>query len=249
MAHRYISLGSACNAATMIRKAGLRRASYPFDWLLNEEDGLRAVTKIVQDDFEHASNADNYFTKFHPPAGRVVPTYKSYPRTFHVHSDPVADPSHHQEMVRRFARMREALRSRDHLHFLYYRDYSVYRRENPGAKAADLVRAVDAEVLEFLELITDIRGGKTTILAVVESLIEDEQETTIAVNGFRPSDPRITFGKTVARYDDVPALHTRWEREWINLLARRTAMPMWMRIYCRLKQANRELRSLYSPNR
>ncbi|WP_296101485.1 DUF1796 family putative cysteine peptidase [uncultured Agrobacterium sp.] len=249
MAHRYISLGSACNAATMIRKAGLRRASYPFDWLLNVDDGLKAVSEIVRNNFEEASKPESYLVVFHPPAGRAVPTYKLYPKTFHVHSDPVADPNHHAEMLRRFDRMREALRSRDHLHFLYYRDYSTYRESNPGTTAHEIVHIMEAEVLEFLALVEGMRAGKTTVLVVVESLVEHEDETRSAVDSFTPSDNRLTFGKTVARYDEVPALNARWEREWINLLARKTEMPFWMWLYCRLKQANRRIRTVYSPHR
>lgn len=249
MAHRYISLGSACDAATMIRKAGLRRASYPFDWLLNVQDGLGAIVQIIRRDFEEVTNPDSYFATFHKGAARVVPAYKAYPRTFHLHSDPVTNPDHHEDLVRRFERMRDALRSTDHLHFLYYRDYPSFKEFNPCTKVDELVRIMHDEILEFLKLADALHAGRTTILAVVSCFVEDEQETATAINSFVPSDARIKFGNTLVRYDDAPLLNAKWERQWIDLLISRTQMPKWMIVYCRLKQANRRLRAIYSRKR
>ncbi|WP_113266262.1 DUF1796 family putative cysteine peptidase [Agrobacterium cavarae] len=239
MAHRYISLGSACNAATMIKRAGLRRASYPFDWLLNVDDGLSVVTEIVRDDFKAISDPTGYTIINHPPVGRSVPAYLAYPRTFHVHSDPASNPKVHAEMLRRFDRMRDTLRSSDTLHFVYYRDFTAFRQTNPGTKAADIVALMEREAVEFLALIDTLRHGKTTVLLIVESAVEDVNEARFAVSSATPADNRLQFAQVLSRYDDNPALNARWEREWISAIASKMGMPLTAWAKCRLKQSAR----------
>ncbi len=246
MAHRYISLGSACNAAMMIKRAGLRRASYPFDWLLNVDDGLSVVNEILRDDFEMVSDPASYILVDHPPVGKVVPAYSAYPRTFHIHSDPAADPKAHAEMVRRFDRMRSTLRSKDALHFVYYRDFTAYRETIIGTSAADVVKLMDREATEFLSFVDAFHSGVKTMLLVVEASIEDRDEARSSVKGHEPSDTRITFGVALSRYDDDLDLNAQWERDWLNLLVTSTGMPLRMRVFCRLKQANRRVRNALS---
>ena len=246
MAHQYISLGSACNAATMIKRAGLRRASYPFDWLLNVDDGLAVVTEILRDDFKAISDPASYAIIHHPPVGRAVPAYAAYPRTFHVHSDPASKPEVHAELLRRYERMRETLRSSDTLHFVYYRDFSAFRQTNPGTTADGIVTLMEKEAVDFLALIDAARVGNTTILLVVESAVEDEAEARSAVAKASPQDSRITFAQVLSRYDDDPELNARWEREWIGAIASKTEMPFVALAKCRVKQAVRVIKRSFT---
>lgn len=242
MQHHYISLGSACNAATMMKVAGLRRASYPFDWLLNVEDGLSAVTKILREDFANVSDPDGYVYTDYAPVGHSVPAYKMYPKTFHVHSDPAADPKSHADMVRRFARMRETLRSNDIIHFVYYKDVSFCREVNPETDAATVLKLMVQEAKDFLNFIDETRSQKTTMLLVLEGSVEDEIATQQAVRDATSPDNRIAFGHSLKRYDDDATLNKRWQRDWIDLIVNRTQMPLWMRARCHTKQLVRRAR-------
>ena len=47
----FVSLGSFCGPATMIKSAGYRIASFPFDWMLTT-DG-EGIIRILEDNFEH----------------------------------------------------------------------------------------------------------------------------------------------------------------------------------------------------
>jgi hypothetical protein len=229
----------------MIKRAGLRRASYPFDWLLNVDDGLAVVTEIVRDDFKVVSDPASYAIINHPPVGRSVPAYAAYPRTFHVHSDPASNPEVHSEMLRRFDRMRATLRSSDTLHFVYYRDFTAFRQTKPGTTAADIVALMEKEAVEFLGLIDDLRAGETTILLVVESAVEDVTEARWAVAHASNADIRIKFAQVLSRYDENPELNTRWEREWIGAIATKTGMPFMALAKCRLKQAARQVKKSF----
>ncbi len=223
----------------MIKRAGLRRASYPFDWLLNVDDGLSVVTAIVRGDFRAVSDPAGYSIVNHPPVGRSVPAYAAYPRTFHVHSDPASNPQVHAEMLRRFDRMRNTLKSDDILHFVYYRDFSAFRQTTPGTTATGIVALMEKEAVDFLALVDGMHFEDKTMLLVVESAIEDVEEASTAVRNASPLDERITFAQVISRYDENPALNARWEKEWINALARKTKMPFLSWVKCRVKQVVR----------
>lgn len=242
MGHHYISLGSACNAATMMKHAGLRRASYPFDWLLNVRDGLSAVTKIIEDDFQSVTTEGCYQVVYHEPVGRDVPAYKRYRETFHVHSDPASDPKLHEEMVRRFNRLREVLHSADFLHFVYYRDFSECKRANPTMSATAAFDFMRNEADQFLSTIDRIRKGKTSILVVLEGSVEDSIEVSAAAKLVRSPDKRIAFGGTLARYDDNKKLLEEWQMGWIDLIVNQTNMPVWLNVKCHTKRTIRSLR-------
>ncbi|KIQ02241.1 hypothetical protein RU07_12410 [Agrobacterium tumefaciens] len=242
MQHQYISLGSACNAATMMKVAGLRRASYPFDWLLNVEDGLSAVTKIVVEDFQSVSQSGCYEVVYHPPVERSVPAYKRYPRTFHIHSDPASDPKIHAEMVRRFDRMRQALRTNDFLHFVYYRELSQSRATTPGITAKEVFELMEKEAAQFLAAIDKSRRGKTKILLVLESSVNDRDEADDAARTAFSSDNRVAFGSALTRYDGDSQLLEQWQRDWIQLIVKKTDMPLRLVIQCQMKRTIRSLR-------
>lgn len=242
MQHQYISLGSACNAATMMKMAGLRRASYPFDWLLNIEDGLSAVTKIVMEDFQSVSQSGCYDVVYHPPVERSVPAYKLYPRTFHIHSDPASESKTHAEMVRRFDRMRQALRANDFLHFVYYRELSQIRAKTPGMTAKTVFELMEKEAAQFLAVIDKSRQGKTKILLVLESSVNDRDEAYDAARSAFSSDNRVAFGSALTRYDGDSRLLEQWQRDWINLIIEKTDMPLRLVMQCHMKRTIRSLR-------
>jgi len=67
----FVSLGSHCGPAHMLRFCEKRQAAFPFDWIISF-DG-EALIKILEDDFWEFTN-DAYFTPF-GPAGHLLHTY------------------------------------------------------------------------------------------------------------------------------------------------------------------------------
>lgn len=57
----YISLGRDCCVAYHLQKLGVRRAAYPFDWLLQEKKG--SLTEIIRNDFRDFLNPDFFKIK------------------------------------------------------------------------------------------------------------------------------------------------------------------------------------------
>jgi|GEM_PF-1115852 len=67
----FISLGSHCEPAHALRLGGLRKAAFPFDWIISF-DG-EALIEILQEDFRHFLE-DEYFLSF-GPAGHLLHSY------------------------------------------------------------------------------------------------------------------------------------------------------------------------------
>ncbi|WP_077106015.1 DUF1796 family putative cysteine peptidase [Agrobacterium sp. DSM 25558] len=240
--HKYISLGAACNAANMIKIAGLRRTSYPFDWLLNLEDGLTTVTDIIRDDFQKVSPWDCYDVVSPPDAERTVLAYKHYPRTFHIHSDPSSNREIHEQLTRRFQRLKRALSSRDSLHLIYYRNLSACRATRPDITPAEVAQLMLSEWGEFLRLISPWRQGDTTVLLVLECDVEDVEQTDRAIDIIEIADPKVALKRAISRYDDDAALYDRWQKEWAHLIINHTRMPIWLQVRCHAKRAVRSIR-------
>ncbi len=240
--HQYISLGAACNTATMMKIAGLRKASFPFDWLLNLNAGLSVVTSIIQDDYQKVMAEDCYQCVYHQPVGKAVPAYKDYPSTFHIHSDPLSNPDIHREMIRRFERFRLVLRSRDTLHFVYYRNLSICRNEKPSLQAAEVLHLMLEEATQFLDAIEASRKGKTFILLVLESDVEDTEITNEALKHVGVTDQRISIGSALSRYDDNDELNAKWQKDLMELIINHTKMPISMKLRCQCKRLFRAFR-------
>lgn len=67
----FISLGSFCQPSHMLRYCELRKAAFPFDWIMSL-DG-EALIEILEDDFKYFLS-DEYFVPY-GPAGHLLNTY------------------------------------------------------------------------------------------------------------------------------------------------------------------------------
>ncbi|MDM9625966.1 DUF1796 family putative cysteine peptidase [Rhizobium sp. S152] len=243
MKHTYISLGSACNAATMIKRAGLRKVSYPFDWLLNSDSGLASVNEMIKDDFQKVTEADCYALSYQPIIGKDIVAYKDYQTVFHVHSNPMESREAHQDLVRRFERFRQIITSDESLHFVYYRNLSVSRKATPDITPLQLLEQMLIEANDFLSIILPIRRGGTSLLLVVEADVEDTQAVDEALRSLSISIPQISVARALSRYDDDKVLNLRWQREWMRLLIVNTDMPILVRIACTTRIAAKTARA------
>jgi len=249
MGHRYISLGAACDAAMMMKKLGLRTASYPFDWLFNLDSGLVSVIEMIQDDFQKICAPDCYMPGNHSEITTEVVAYRDYPTVLHIHSNPMSKTGEHDELVRRFDRFRRALTSRDKLHFVYYRNLAASRLTDPSATAQQVLRQLIDEAGGFLDTISARRGGDTSLLLVLETNIEDIAPASIALASATVPDSRIKIGHAISRYDDNPEFNDVWKRQWINLLLNRTEMPLHLRARALSKIYLRRLKSFIKGDR
>jgi hypothetical protein len=56
---KFISLGSRCSTASILKKLHLKSESYPFDWLVSKLDTIR---DCIESSFEHFLNKSNYIS-------------------------------------------------------------------------------------------------------------------------------------------------------------------------------------------
>lgn len=243
MEHQYISLGAGCNAAMMFRKLGLRKAAYPFDWLFNLDADLTSATAMIHDDFQKVCAPDCYMPANHPEITTEVVAYRDYPAVLHIHSNPMSKTSDHDKLVRRFDRFRRTLRSRDKLHFVYYRNLAASRLTDPSVTAPQVLRQLIEQAGIFLDTISALRCGDTSLLLVLETDIEDIEPASIALAAVTVPDGRIKLGQAISRYDENPTFNDVWKRQWTDLLLNRTEMPLRLRARARAKVHFRRLRS------
>lgn len=243
MKHEYISLGAACNAATIMKNLRIRNASYPFDWLLNHEDGLSVVSDIINSNFSNVSSDLCYKEVYYPPIGRCATSYVAYPRTFHIHSNPISDKKAHGDMVRRFERLQKVLSSTVYIHFVYYRNLSVCRSFGICQNASDAFERMVEEGAFFLESISHLRKGKTSLLMVLEADDEDIVEAKLALDNTCVPDQKIELCLALSRYDENEYLHARWKSEWADLIFNHTLMPWTLRLRCRIRSGLHAIRA------
>jgi hypothetical protein len=156
-----ISLGGGCLIATELRAFYLRQCSLPFDWLWNFDDGLGAVTGIINNDFAEIVSEDGYtYSSQHymwPDKEMLV--FAKYPNVALIHSNPLKSEHDQDALIRRVARFKELLSSQLPITFIYFRDYIYYREQvnnqayNKIEVAAETWKKLTEESEAFIEMI------------------------------------------------------------------------------------------------
>ena len=108
-AHEVISLGQNCNTAWYIKAAGLKRASYPFDWIYTTP---AIITHILDDDFAQLLDRDLII-----PHGMDA-GHKVYHETLFGHRNPVRSDADYAYYQRCVARWRERMTRQEPIVFV-----------------------------------------------------------------------------------------------------------------------------------
>ena len=121
-----ISLGSSCDSATELKRAGVNNIHYFFDFSWNELDGLKTVKDIVENDFDKFFDIHNY-TKIpeHPILGnnkKMWNVNKFYPNFVFMHHN-TSKPKIIESLVRKIERTKDVFESKNKKIFIYYRHY------------------------------------------------------------------------------------------------------------------------------
>lgn len=75
----YISIGADCHAASNLRALGLRKESYPFDWLLIQQNRVfEYINELINTNFEYFTTDLKYNHR-----GKVVSNNYDYVEFFH----------------------------------------------------------------------------------------------------------------------------------------------------------------------
>lgn len=155
-----ISLGSGCLIATELRIFYLRRYSLPFDWLWNFEDGLEAVTGIIDNDFKEITGDDScvYSSGHYMWPDKKMLVFAKYPNVALIHSNPLELERDRSALKRRVIRFKELLAGQLPITFIYFRDYLYYRNQvnsqayDKIAMAAETWKKLTEESEAFVEM-------------------------------------------------------------------------------------------------
>ena len=230
MAVVYVSLGSACNAAMMLSKAGLRDRSLPFDWLDNG-GGLAEVNAILEADFTTVTGPDAHAEVIVSAAGERALVFARHPGIVHLHSDPVHDPAAAADLDRRFHRLAELIAGPDDLRFVAYEAHRRGPAPDDDAVARHLA-ALTRQGERWLANIDRRRGADAPhrLLLVLETDPRDATAAQRIVARAASSDPRIAFAHATLRDDVDPTARLDWRRRWLLALWRHADMPLGRRL-------------------
>jgi hypothetical protein len=119
-----ISLGSSCDTKSNLERIGLHTPTLFFDYIWNELNGLKDVTKIIINDFNHLHDITNYTqTTTHPILNwNSFNINQYYPMIVFMHHD-----TRKQDVIdslnRKIERTKHALRTNEQKVFIYYRHH------------------------------------------------------------------------------------------------------------------------------
>ena len=121
---KIISLGSSCDTKSNLERVGLHAPTLFFDYVWNELNGLKDVTKMIISDFNHLDDITNYTkTSNHP-----ILNWSSfninihYPMFVFMHHD-TARQDIIDSLNRKIERTKNELSNNDMKVFIYYRHY------------------------------------------------------------------------------------------------------------------------------
>jgi len=231
MKNYYISLGGACDVAMIMKELRIRSTSLPFDWLWNLDNGLAAINAMIRNNFQDVMQRDAY-CKIASRFSEKSIAYKKYPSILHFHSNPYERQNDHNDLMRRFERFRSVISSNAHLHFIYYRNFEEDKFKIPAISIKDTLTRMKTEADEFLHLISGVRGGKTSIVLVLQTGVEDAEIAEVLVKSAVLENPQIKIGYTIARVDHLPELKAVWRDQWMSLIISQISMSSRQRLVC-----------------
>jgi hypothetical protein len=144
---RFISLGSSCDTKSNLERIGLHTPTLFFDYIWNELNGLKDVTKMIVSDFNHLHDITNYTkTSTHP-----ILNWNSfniniyYPMFVFLHHDTTRQDTI-DSLNRKIERTQYELSNDEMKVFIYYRHHKC--NYNTSSDINDIVD----ESIEFCKM-------------------------------------------------------------------------------------------------
>jgi hypothetical protein len=243
----FVSLGGGCDAATNLKKLGLRLDPYPFDWLWNLDAGLDYVSKIVATDFKDLTSKDDYtFASHQINPGEKFLIFKNYPKIAHLHSNPHDNSDELSDYQVRIDRFRKLVKNTsERTTFIYYRNSAETEESSAGDFCAE-ISLLKREATLFEEMMTRVHPDKmfslVSLLAIPARCFDNQ---TLKENLRRTctsnQSAKTTFEIVPLRDDQSPEQYSSWTEEWSAALKRAKAVSQLDIL--RGKMAKRKIRT------
>ena len=153
-----ISLGGSCDVADQLKRRNINcdRPNFFFDYLWNEVDGLRSVSRIIKDGFKAIGDPANHTrTREHPISiykNRPFSVCMEYPNIVFMHHN-TTDRATMDSIKRKISRTKEAFESTEPKTFIYYRHYHW------DFNLVDDLSVILEESREFCKVFREVYGG------------------------------------------------------------------------------------------
>lgn len=223
MSRHIISLGGSCDVADQLKRHQIHkdRPNLFFDYLWNEIDGLKGVTKIIRDGFRSMGDPTKHIhTRDHPISIYKQPfsICKDYPNIVFMHHNTTK-----QEVIesiqRKIKRTKELFENNEPKTFIYYRHY--HWDFNP----MDDINVILEESIEFyntfkslyeesdIKLISLIVYKYNTDKEIINREIKELRELECKIgNG------NIKFGYVFRKEDNNKNIITKHEESWDEII-------------------------------
>ncbi len=105
------SLGPHCHSSYLLKSNGLKKASYPFDWVFTNHN---IIKEILDDRFENFLNKEHYINIDFSKCG-----HKIYHNTMFWHHNPLTNIENYNYFVRGVSRFKDMLLNEQEKLFIY----------------------------------------------------------------------------------------------------------------------------------
>lgn len=216
-----ISLGGSCDVADQLKRRNINcdRPNFLFDYLWNEVDGLRSVSRIIKDGFKAIGDPANHTrTREHP-----ISIYKNhpfsvcmeYPNIVFMHHN-TTDRATMDSIKRKISRTKEAFESTEEKTFIYYRHYHW------DFNLVDDLSVILEESREFCKVFRDVYGESSHFNLVSlmvyrhdtdPNVIQREMQELDELNNMLRDEP-IRFGYVFRKDEKIAESVKKHEESW-----------------------------------
>ena len=210
-----ISLGSSCDTKNNLKRIGIDAATLFFDYVWNELNGLKDVTKIIRNNFNYFEDVSNYTKTVNHPIlhWQAFNINKYYPMFVFMHHD-TSQQYVIDSFNRKIERTKNLLSMNEMKIFIYYRHYNCQFNI-----CSDLNVIID-ESIDFCKMYKEKYNNNFYIL----SLITYDATTDIStinndltiVNNF--GDNYLKFDFVYRRNDNNSELNNLSMKSWDNII-------------------------------
>ncbi len=111
------SLGTFCHSANLLKRNGLKKCSYPFDWIFSSTD---IVMSCLDDDFATFLNKTYYTDISNTQCGHTI-----YCKNLFNHHNPLINPDDYSYFIRCVDRFRNLLTQKEKKLFVLFNIYLI----------------------------------------------------------------------------------------------------------------------------
>jgi hypothetical protein len=206
---------------------GLRKQSFPFDWLWNQDLGLSAINEIIKNDYKPILGLKSYVLAKHYKMENSVIVYRNYPSIMHLHSNPLEKKDDHETLLRRIERFKNILNSKRKACFIYYKSHNEEYLKDKLITIEDTVNKMILQGNEFISMIAN-KDAQLLLILQIDNKYEPQAKKLIRYLKFDKKQIKIRY--TIANDNNNKKLTSKWRIQWYKNIILNTDMSFFLQI-------------------